>query len=275
MLVAARRSLSLAAARTRAASTYNTEKTTFLLNWCSPPPTPPPPLLPQPPPPPPPSTLTVCALCVRYANPYHTPIYVAKEQGWLKEEGSTPARTNPRRPNPRLLPHPPPNPRPPSTPSPSTHRRPQPLTSLSPVALTGHPHPTPCAWLGIDLAILEATDPSDVTEIVGDGAIGLGLKAMIHILAAKDKGIDMKSFGTLLDEPPTGLIHKKSANINKFSDIQGKKVGTQPLHPHHHQHPFPLRSPAHLLRLHPHRLHPHRPHPYRLYPHHSHSSHAL
>merc|ERR1712127_524247 len=125
MLVAARRSLSLAAARTRAASTHNTEKTTFLLNW--------------------------------YANPYHTPIYVAKEQGWLKEEG-------------------------------------------------------------IDLAILEATDPSDVTEIVGDGAIGLGLKAMIHILAAKDKGIDMKSFGTLLDEPPTGLI-------NKFSDIQGKKVG--------------------------------------------------
>ena len=39
MLVAARRSLSLAAARTRAASTYNTEKTTFLLNWCTPPPT--------------------------------------------------------------------------------------------------------------------------------------------------------------------------------------------------------------------------------------------
>ena len=49
MLVAARRSINLAAARTRAASTYNTEKTTFLLNW--------------------------------YANPYHTPIYVAKEQG--------------------------------------------------------------------------------------------------------------------------------------------------------------------------------------------------
>ena len=140
MLVAARRSLSLAAARTRAASTYNTEKTTFLLNW--------------------------------YANPYHTPIYVAKEQGWLKEEG-------------------------------------------------------------IDLAILEATDPSDVTEIVGDGAVGLGLKAMIHILAAKDKGIDLKSFGTLLDEPPTGLIHKKSANINKFSDIQGKKVCK---HVYTHQH---------------------------------------
>ena len=42
---------------------------------------------PPPPPPPPPSIVTACALCFRYANPYHTPIYVAKEQGWLKEEG--------------------------------------------------------------------------------------------------------------------------------------------------------------------------------------------
>ena len=83
-----------------------------------------------------------------------------------------------------------------------------------------------------------------MTEIVGDGAIGLGLKAMIHILAAKDKGIDMKSFGTLLDEPPTGLIHKKSANINKFSDIQGKKVGTQPLHiPTTTSTPLPFTAP--------------------------------
>lgn len=87
-----------------------------------------------------------------------------------------------------------------------------------------------------------------MTEIVGDGAIGLGLKAMIHILAAKDKGIDMKSFGTLLDEPPTGLIHKKSANINKFSDIQGKKVG-----PLRHHRPSPLAVFPRLLRL-PHRL---------------------
>ena len=54
--------------------------------------------------------------------------------------------------------------------------------------------------------ILETTNPSDVTEVVGAGKADLGLKAMIHILAAKDKGIDLKSFGTLLDEPPTGLV---------------------------------------------------------------------
>jgi ABC-type nitrate/sulfonate/bicarbonate transport system substrate-binding protein len=36
---------------------FKTEKTTFLLNW--------------------------------YANPYHTPLYVAKEQGWLKGKAST------------------------------------------------------------------------------------------------------------------------------------------------------------------------------------------
>ena len=36
-------------------STYKTSKTTLMLNW--------------------------------YANPYHTPIFVAKEKGWLQEEG--------------------------------------------------------------------------------------------------------------------------------------------------------------------------------------------
>lgn len=78
-----------------------------------------------------------------YANPYHTPIFVAKSKGFYEEEG-------------------------------------------------------------IDLALLETTNPSDVTEIVGSGAINMGLKAMIHILAAKERGIDLTSFGTLLDEPPTG-----------------------------------------------------------------------
>lgn len=98
-----------------------------------------------------------------YANPYHTPIFVAKEKGWLTEEG-------------------------------------------------------------IDLAVLETTNPSDVTEIIGSGQVPLGLKAMIHILAAKEKNLHMKSFGTLLDEPPTGLIFKKGT-MTKFQDIVGKKIG--------------------------------------------------
>lgn len=112
--------------------TYTTAKTTFLLNW--------------------------------YANPYHTPLFVAKEKGWLLEEG-------------------------------------------------------------VDIAILETTNPSDVTEVVGSGAVDMGFKAMIHVLAAKDRGIDMKSFGTLLDEPPTGLIFKKSTKIESIQDLVGKKIG--------------------------------------------------
>ncbi len=70
--------------------------------------------------------------------------------------------------------------------------------------------------------ILETTNPSDVTEVVGSGKADLGLKAMIHILAAKDKGIDLKSFGTLLDEPPTGLVRcricaKLPTQFDRFS----------------------------------------------------------
>jgi ABC-type nitrate/sulfonate/bicarbonate transport system substrate-binding protein len=78
---------------------------------------------------------------------------------------------------------------------------------------------------GINLAILEPNDPSDVTEIVGLGAVDFGLKAMIHTLAARTKGFDVISLGTLLDEPPTGFISKPETKITSFSDLKGKRIG--------------------------------------------------
>jgi ABC-type nitrate/sulfonate/bicarbonate transport system substrate-binding protein len=78
---------------------------------------------------------------------------------------------------------------------------------------------------GIKLAILEPSDPSDVTELVGLGAVDFGVKAMIHTVAARAKGYPITSIGTLLDEPPTGLIALKSSGINTFQDIVGKRVG--------------------------------------------------
>ena len=99
-----------------------------------------------------------------YANPYHTPIFVAQNLGFYQDEG-------------------------------------------------------------IKLAILEPTDPSDVTEIVGLGSVDFGIKAMIHTLAARAKGYPVTSIATLLDEPPTGLIALKSSGITTFQDIVGKRVG--------------------------------------------------
>ncbi|KTD41979.1 ABC transporter substrate-binding protein [Legionella parisiensis] len=99
-----------------------------------------------------------------YANPYHTPIFVAHSLGYYQQEG-------------------------------------------------------------IKLAILEPSDPSDVTEIVGMGHVDFGVKAMIHTLAARAKGYPVTSIGTLLDEPPTGLIALKSSGISSFQDIVGKRVG--------------------------------------------------
>ncbi|KTD64608.1 ABC transporter substrate-binding protein [Legionella shakespearei] len=77
----------------------------------------------------------------------------------------------------------------------------------------------------IKLAILEPSDPSDVTELVGLGAVDFGVKAMIHTVAAVAKGYPVTSIGTLLDEPPTGLIALKSSGIHSFQDIVGKRVG--------------------------------------------------
>jgi pyrimidine precursor biosynthesis enzyme len=104
-----------------------------------------------------------------YANPYHAPIFVAKELGYFEQEG-------------------------------------------------------------INLAVLEPTDPSDVTELVGTGRADMGLKAMIHTIAGRVRGgFPLKAIGMLLDEPPTGLLYSnKSGNNNSIStvqDLKGKKIG--------------------------------------------------
>jgi ABC-type nitrate/sulfonate/bicarbonate transport system substrate-binding protein len=102
-----------------------------------------------------------------YANPYHAPIFVAKELGYFEQED-------------------------------------------------------------INLAVLEPTDPSDVTELVGTGRADMGLKAMIHTIAGRVRGFPLKAIGMLLDEPPTGLLYSnKSGNnsINTVQDLKGKKIG--------------------------------------------------
>ncbi|KAI8969037.1 NMT1/THI5 like-domain-containing protein [Mycotypha africana] len=79
---------------------------------------------------------------------------------------------------------------------------------------------------GLQVAIMEPSNPSDVTELIGSGKIDLGLKAMIHTIAAKVRGQPMISIGTLLDEPFTGIIHfKNKSGIKEFKDIRGKKIG--------------------------------------------------
>jgi pyrimidine precursor biosynthesis enzyme len=51
------------------------------------------------------------------------------------------------------------------------------------------------------------SDPSDVTELIGSGKADLGTKAMIHTIAGKARGFPIKSIGTLMDEPFTGVLY--------------------------------------------------------------------
>lgn len=51
----------------------------------------------------------------------------------------------------------------------------------------------------IDLCLLEPNSPSDVTKIIGEGHVPIALKAMVHCYAARDRGYQIRSFGTLLD----------------------------------------------------------------------------
>ncbi|CAH01902.1 NMT1/THI5 family protein [Kluyveromyces lactis] len=79
---------------------------------------------------------------------------------------------------------------------------------------------------GIDVAILEPSNPSDVTELIGSGKVDMGLKAMIHTLAAKARGYDVTSIASLLDEPFTGVLYLEGSGITQdFNSLKGKKIG--------------------------------------------------
>ncbi|KAF3006601.1 glycylpeptide N-tetradecanoyltransferase [Curvularia kusanoi] len=79
---------------------------------------------------------------------------------------------------------------------------------------------------GIKVALLEPNDPSDVTEIIGSGKVDLGFKAMIHTLAAAARGFPVTSFGSLLNEPFTGVVYLKSSGISAdFNSLKGKRIG--------------------------------------------------
>lgn len=78
----------------------------------------------------------------------------------------------------------------------------------------------------LDIALLEPTNPSDVTELIGSGKVDMGLKAMIHTLAAKARGFPVTSVASLLDEPFTGLLYLKNSGITEdFKSLKGKRIG--------------------------------------------------
>ncbi|ABN65492.1 pyrimidine precursor biosynthesis enzyme [Scheffersomyces stipitis CBS 6054] len=79
---------------------------------------------------------------------------------------------------------------------------------------------------GIDVSILEPSNPSDVTELIGSGKIDMGLKAMVHTLAAKARGFPVTSIGSLLDEPFTGVLYLEGSGITAdFQSLKGKRIG--------------------------------------------------
>lgn len=79
---------------------------------------------------------------------------------------------------------------------------------------------------GVDVSILEPSNPSDVTELIGSGKIDMGLKAMVHTLAAKARGFPVTSVGSLLDEPFTGVLYLEGSGITSdFQSLKGKKIG--------------------------------------------------
>ena len=53
----------------------------------------------------------------------------------------------------------------------------------------------------------------------------MGLKAMVHTLAAKARGFPVTSIGSLLDEPFTGICYLEGSGITSdFQSLKGKEL---------------------------------------------------
>ncbi|BGP03894.1 Glycylpeptide N-tetradecanoyltransferase [Rhodotorula toruloides] len=85
---------------------------------------------------------------------------------------------------------------------------------------------------GVSVAILEPNDPSDCAGLVGRGTMDMGVKAMVHTIAAKANGHGVTSVGCILDEPFTGLLYleggvdgKGNGITNDFRSLKGKRIG--------------------------------------------------
>lgn len=79
---------------------------------------------------------------------------------------------------------------------------------------------------GVQVSVLEPSNPSDVTELIGSGKVDMGLKAMVHTLAAKARGFPVTSVGSLLDEPFTGILYLKGSGVTEdFRSLKGKRIG--------------------------------------------------
>ncbi|WFD33183.1 Glycylpeptide N-tetradecanoyltransferase [Malassezia sp. CBS 17886] len=79
---------------------------------------------------------------------------------------------------------------------------------------------------GVQVALLEPNDPSDVTEIIGSGKVDMGTKAMIHTIAGDARGFPIESIGTLLDEPFTGVVYLAGSGVTAdMRSLRGKRIG--------------------------------------------------
>ncbi|KAJ3111516.1 glycylpeptide N-tetradecanoyltransferase [Phlyctochytrium bullatum] len=129
------------------------------------------------------------------ATPYHAPIFLAQKLGFFADEGIKVAILEP------------------ADPSDVTGEFYLPIVC--------------CASHATPKLIPTPTTPTRNTEIVGSGKVDLGCKAMIHTIAAKARGFDVTSIGTLLDEPFTGVVYIKSNNTitEDFKSLKGRRIG--------------------------------------------------
>ncbi|MGK2877201.1 MAG: ABC transporter substrate-binding protein [Solirubrobacterales bacterium] len=68
------------------------------------------------------------------------------------------------------------------------------------------------------------SDPAGVIKQVEAGRVDLGISYASYVLAAQDKGADVKSIAAIVNRPLNSLIWLKKSGIRSIKDLKGKTV---------------------------------------------------
>ncbi|EKD71110.1 MAG: hypothetical protein ACD_46C00269G0002 [uncultured bacterium] len=77
---------------------------------------------------------------------------------------------------------------------------------------------------GLEVELIGPADPSDPPKLVAAQKADIGITYQPEFMQQVDQGLPLVRIGTLIDKPLDCLVTLKQSNIQKISDLKGKKI---------------------------------------------------
>lgn len=79
---------------------------------------------------------------------------------------------------------------------------------------------------GLDVHVQAPSDPASPLQLLAGGKVDIAISYEPEVLLARDRGLDLVSFGALVQRPLTSVISLPKSGVRRIADLRGKTVGT-------------------------------------------------